>query len=117
MTINDKIQSLCRYYLCKLRPIAEKHNLGRWIDRTINDNEGGKCMATEEEVAFLSRCVDDERLSRSDIPRVIGKSYRYCVENDLFDHIKKLRFVGIYSKVSALLFNENKDDGNRQDTL
>lgn len=53
---------------------------------------------------MLSRCVDDERISRKDIPEILGKSYRQCESDGVFDRIKKLRHVGIYSKISALLY-------------
>lgn len=38
----------------------------------------------------------------------LGKSYRQCNDDGTFDNIKKLRHVGIYSKVSALLFKSKK---------
>lgn len=106
------LQNLCREYLGKLKPIANKHGLREWLNGVITMNEQGRCAATEEEVIFLSRCVDEERLSRNDIPKLLGKSYRYCIENDLFNKIVKLSHVGIYSKVSALLFNEKQKHNN-----
>ena len=68
-------------------------------------------MATEEEVCLLSRCIDDERLKRTDVPKTLGKSYRQSVEDGDFDKIAKLDHVGIYSKVDTLLYkaeNEGK---------
>jgi hypothetical protein len=59
-------------------------------------------------VELLSRAVDDERLSRSEVPQVIGKSYRQANEDGDFEHIKKLKHQGIYSKVSALLYKSRK---------
>lgn len=114
----NKLQSLCREYLGRLKPIANKHGLCEWIDNIINDNKQNKCVATEEEVMFLSRCVDEERISRTEIPHLLGKSYRHCFENDLFDKIKKLPHVCIYSRVSALLFNEKQknDYGSKNKT-
>ena len=55
---------------------------------------------------MLSRMVNDERLSRLDIPALFDKSYYECTETNLFDKIKKLPHVGIYSKVSAMLLKE-----------
>jgi hypothetical protein len=52
---------------------------------------------------MLARCVDDERLTRSEVPEVLGKSYRQCVEDGDFERIRKLRRVGVYGKVSVLL--------------
>lgn len=47
--------------------------------------------------------VDDERVSRAEVPKILGKSYRECNEDDDFEKIRKLRRVGIYSKVSTLI--------------
>lgn len=101
---HNKLQKLCRFYLRNLKGVANKHGLGKWVDDVISANKQGKCSSTEEEVEMLSRIADDERLTRKDVPKVLGKSYRKCFENDDFDKVKKLRHVGIYSKVSALLF-------------
>lgn len=105
---NKKLQELCRHYLSKLRPIAQKFGLGGFMDEIINANLRNECEGTQEEVEMLSRCVDDERVSRGDIPKMLGKSYRECFENDDFANIKKLKRVGIYSKVSALLYGAKK---------
>lgn len=115
--MNDTLQRLCRDYLGKLRDIAEKHGLGRWLADTITANARGECSATEQEVEFLSKMCDDERINRQDIPKLFGVSYRYCVDNELFEKLKKLPHVGIYSKVNAILFGvkrnyKSKDNGN-----
>lgn len=52
---------------------------------------------------MLSRMVDDERVNRTDVPRLLNKSYRECNEDGDFDKVKRLGHQGIYSKVSALL--------------
>ena len=52
---------------------------------------------------MLSRLCNDERLMRQEVPEVLGKSYRECVEDGDFDRIDKLPRVGIYSKISALM--------------
>lgn len=103
MKRNETLQALCRGYLERLRYTASKHGLGKWLDDIVRANRNGECEATEREVNLLSRAVDDERLLRSDIPAVLGKSYRKCCEDGDFDRIKKLKSVGVYSKVSALL--------------
>lgn len=95
---NIELQSLCRKYLKKLRYMAAKHGLRKWLNELIKENRRGECEATEKEVQMLSRLCDDERLSRTDVPKVLGKSYRQCFDNDDFDKIKKLKHVGIYSK-------------------
>ena len=108
-TRNDRLQTLCRDYLGRLRPIASKFGLGGFVDNTIRANANKTCVATEREVEMLSRMVDDERVSRVDVAKILDKSYRYCNENGIFDKIKKLSHTGIYSKVSALLYQVEQD--------
>lgn len=107
MNRNDKLQALCRDYLKRLRYTASKYGLGGWVSDIIKANRRGECEATEREVGLLARAVDDERVSRSEMPDVLGKSYRHCVEDGDFDKVRKLPRVGIYSKISALLLKEN----------
>lgn len=117
--MDDDIQKLCRGYLTKLRTLANRHGLSKWINKKIRDNKNGKCVATEEECEILSRVLDDERIARHDMPKLLGKSYRQCVDCDDFAKIRKLKRVGIYSKVSALLFkrknlkNINENNNNK----
>jgi hypothetical protein len=59
-------------------------------------------------VELLSRACDDERVSRADIPKILGKSYRQANEDGDFCRIKKLKRQGIYSKVSTLLYKGNE---------
>ena len=98
---NQKLQEMCRQYLSQLRGVAEKFGLGKFVDDTIEMNLQEKCKATEDEVKLLSRAVDDERISRHELPSLLGKSYRKCVEDDDFSKVETLKRVGIYSKVSA----------------
>ena len=107
---SNKLQELCRGYLCKLKYMAKKHGLGEWLDNIIKANSNHECEATEKEVQMLSRLCDDERVQRKDIPNILEKSYRECFDNDDFDKIKKLKHVGIYSKVSAILFKTKLKD-------
>ena len=102
------MQALCRGYLRKLRHTARKYGLGGFIDDIVKANRRRECVGTEREVQMLSRMVDEERVSRSDIPELLGKSYRKCVEDGDFDRIKKLKRVGIYSKISVLLYKNQK---------
>lgn len=99
---NETLQALCRDYLGKLRYMAKKHGID--VDSIIRANKRNECEATQKEVEMLSRCVNDERVSRTDIPKILGKSYRQANEDEDFERIKKLKHQGIYSKVSALLF-------------
>lgn len=103
MTRNEKLQELCRYYLSRLKEAASKRGLLTWVENIINENKNGHCVATEQEVELLSRCVNDERIARQDIPTILDKSYRQCVDDEDFEKIKKLPHVGIYSKVHTLL--------------
>ena len=104
---NETLQALCRDYLCKLRYMGKKHGID--VDGLIRLNRQKKCEATQREVELLSRAVDDERLSRADVPKVLDKSYRQANEDGDFDRIKKLKHQGIYSKVSALLYKSRKN--------
>lgn len=99
----ELMQSICRGYLVRLRGIASRHGLGSFVDELIESNRRRECEATESEVSLLARCVDDERIERGQIPSLLGKSYRQCVKDGDFSHIKRLKRVGIYSKLSALL--------------
>ena len=105
---NKKLQALCRDYLDKLRYMARKHGLEDWLVNIKKENLRGECVGTEREVQMLSRMVDDERVNRIDVPRLLNKSYRECNDDGTFDKIHKLRNVGIYSKVSTLLFANKK---------
>ena len=103
---NETLQALCRDYLGKLRYMAKKHGID--VDYIIRANKRKKCEATNKEVEMLSRCVNDERVSRTEVPKILGKSYRQSNEDGDFERIKKLKYQGIYSKVSALLYKNRK---------
>ena len=104
---NETLQALCRDYLGKLRYMGKKHGID--VDGLIRLNRQKKCEATQREVELLSRAVDDERVSRTDVPKILGKSYRQSNDDGDFDRIKKLKYQGIYSKVSALLYKSRKN--------
>lgn len=105
---NACLRKLCRTYLKKLRYMARKHGLDSWLDDTIELTKDDACQPTEHEVEMLARCVDEERLQRTEVPQVLDKSYRECVDDEDFEKIRKLRRVGIYSKVSTLLYASKK---------
>ena len=104
MTKNEILRKLCRKYLKKLRYIAMKHGIASWVDETIEATKNPNCKPSEYEVNLLARCVNDERIKREEIPPLLGKNYRKCNEADDFSRIKKLPTVGIYSKISAVLY-------------
>lgn len=118
MTINDKLQSIFREYAERMRSVATKHGLGKWLDNILQANRNNECSATEEEVEMMARLVDDDRLTRLEIPPLLDKSYRMAFEDEDFENIKKLRRVGIYSKVNALLYafklKKDKENGNQR---
>lgn len=83
---NETLQRLCRSYLGRLRYVASKHGLLPQLNNLIAMNKRRECVGTEREVMMLSRLCDDERVSRADIPKILGKSYRQANE----DQLKKL---------------------------
>ena len=103
-----RLQDICRKYLSQLRAAAVKHGLEKWLDDIIKANKNEQCKATEKEVAALSRFLDDERVTRHEIPKILKKSYRECNDDEVFSKIKKLNRVGIYSKLSTMLLNMKK---------
>lgn len=105
---NDKLQIICRDYLRKLKGIASEYGLGKFIDDTIELNKQDKCQGTEEQCNMMARILDDDRLERKDVPKVLGKSYRECYHDGTFNKVRKFKRVGIYSKVSALLLLNSK---------
>ena len=107
MKRNETLQALCRDYLGKLRYMAKKHGID--VDSIIRANKRKECSGTEYECQMLARMCDDERISRTDVPKVLDKSYRQANEDGDFDRIKKLKHQGIYSKVSALLYKSRKN--------
>ena len=107
MTRNAKLRQICRDYLIKLRRVAYKRGLRDWIKQTIELTKDENCKPTDWEVMLLSRAVDDERLSRAEVPPLLGKPYNQCIDDDVFDKIKKLKRVGIYSKVNTMLYAES----------
>ena len=99
---------MCRSYLKRLRYFAKKHNLSQELENLIKQNKNKKCAGTELEVQMLARAVNDERLKRTEVPPILGKTYRECFDDDDFDKIKKLPKQGVYSKVSTLLYASKK---------
>ena len=109
---NETLQALCRDYLLRLRYMAKKHGID--VDSIIRANRRSECEATQKEVEMLARCVDDERISRTDIPNLLGESYRQSESRGVFDRIKKLRHVGTYSKISALLYKSKRNERTKK---
>jgi len=104
MTRNSKLRQIAQAYLQRLKGIAETHGLSEWLNKAIKDTKRKDCEPTEHECEMLARMVDDERITRNDVPPILGKSYRACFDEEHFEKIKKLRQVGIYSKVDTLLY-------------
>lgn len=117
MTRNAKLRQICRRYLQRLRRMANKHGLTSWLDQAIKDTKRKDCEPTEKECAMLSRLVDDERLKYDEVHKIIGKGYQDCFNDDDFDKIKKLKRVGIYSKVNTLLYAESLKEKQKNTKL
>ena len=96
--------------MTRLIPVAERLGLSAWLHKTIEDNKNKKCSGTEEQVEMLARLCDDERITRTEVPKILGKSYRKSYEDGDFDNIKRLKHVGIFSKVSALLLKNDESN-------
>ena len=105
---NDELQRITRHYLESLKSLASKFGLGKWVQDVIEENKRGECSATIDETQALARLCDDERVARQEVPKLLGKSYRHCVENEIFERLKKLRHVGVYDKISVLLFKKSE---------
>lgn len=105
--MNDELQRITRHYLSLLRNIASKFGLKDWLDNLIEENKRGECSATEDECRMLTRLCDDERVTRQDVPKLLNTSYRHCVDNNGFERLKTLKRVGIYDKISVLLFKKS----------
>ena len=105
---DEELQALCRSYLKKLRRVAKKRGLAPFVDEIINRNIRKECNGTQSEVEMLARLCNDDRITREEVPDVVGKSYRDCCEDDLFNRIKRYKNVGTYSKVSAICIKNKK---------
>jgi len=108
---DNMLQSIFRCYLFKLHGKADKYGLGCWFDKTLERNLNGECSPTEEECDMLARLCDDDRITRDEIPNVIGKSYRKCCSDGDFNKVRKLKRNGEYSKISALLLKNDTKKG------
>lgn len=112
---NDTLQAICRGYLVRLRNVACRYGLGSWLEQTISASKRGECEATETEVEMLSRICDDDRLTRVEVPKILGMSYRKADMAEHFQNLRKLRRVGIYSKVSAMLYKQQLEENDKSD--
>lgn len=107
MSVDSRLQEMCRCYLSRLRYRARKHGLLGWVNATIRANKRRECEGTQQEVEMLARMVDEERMKREEIPPLLGKTYRDCFDDDDFSRIKKLHNVGNYSRVDAEIYKES----------
>jgi Trp operon repressor len=104
-----ELQEIFRSYIKVLKNKFDNETVSECINKLLCDNENGKCSATEEQVDMIAKLVDEDRMKREEIPQMFGKSYKQCVEGNIFNKIKTLPKVGIYSKVSALLLKDKLD--------
>lgn len=105
---NETLQSMCRDYLSRLRYMAKKHGLLPQLNNLISMNKRRECVGTEREVQMLSRMVNDERVTRTDVPKMLGKSYRQSVDDDDFSRIRHLPRLGTYLKLDALILKDEQ---------
>ena len=110
---NGILQRLCRMYLSQLESLADKYGYGDVIREIIKDNKRGTCEGTKEEVELLSRAVNEDRLCRKDVPKLLNKSYRQCIDDGDFEHIPKLPRLGIYNMVDAVIYKFNKKNNKK----
>lgn len=108
----ETLQTIARTYLAKMKTLAKKHRLDGWLNEVINANKRGECVAPKQEVDVLARMVDEERIGRREIPDLIGISYRTMNDNDLYEKVRKLGHVGVYSKNDALLLKAEMENEN-----
>ena len=106
MNYHNKLQQLCRKYLKKLYRKARDIGLDEFVERTITENENGRCTATVEQVNMLAFLCWDDRIKREEIPDLLGLSYRFCLTGNLFKRIRKFKDKGLYSKIDTLLLSE-----------
>lgn len=106
---NSDLQRIVRSYLKRLSHIASKHHLLPWLKDIIRQNKKGECKATRYEANLLARLVDEEGVLRKDVPKLLGKSYRYCVDNNIFGSIKKLKPKGKYSKIDVMMLKDKEN--------
>ena len=101
---DNAIQQLARIYLCRLKSLASKYGLSKWLDNIVEANNKEQCTATIEDVDMLSRMVNEERINRTDVPKVLGISYRKCVDKEVFEKdVRNLGHQGTYSNVDTIL--------------
>lgn len=114
--MNDVLQAMARRYLVRLRTVAERRGLRTWLDAVIKANRKNECEATEKEVRMLSRMCDDASVNRAQVPELLGKSYRRCVEDGDFERLRtNRRNRGIYDKVSVSLLAARINKRNNKD--
>jgi hypothetical protein len=104
---SNKLQILCRHYLESLKQRARRHGLCRIVCDLIDANKREECKASENDVEMLARLCNDDRIARKDIPKVLGKPYNQCFNDDDFKHIRKVVNRNSYSKISTLMYAED----------
>ena len=107
-----ELQENFRSYIKVLKNKFDNETVSECINKLLRDNVNGDCAATEEQVDMIAKLVDEDRMKREEIPRMFGKSYKQCVDDNIFSKIKTLPKVGIYSKVSALLLKDKLEKNN-----
>lgn len=68
MSCHNKLQQLCRKYLKKLYRKARDIGLDEFVEKTIAENENGRCTATVEQVNMLASLCGDDRIKGRKFP-------------------------------------------------
>lgn len=111
MRNRDVIQYLARRYLRKIRDMANIAGLNEEVDKLITENEKGDCRASKEQVELMCKAFDESNIKLHDIPKELGKSYRYMDEHNLVKNIHKYENKGLYSLLDVLILKEKLKGG------
>lgn len=105
MSYHNKLQQLCRKYLKKLYRKARDIGLDKFVEKTIAENENGRCTATVEQVNMLASLCGDDRIKRTE------EAQKYFSESvsDL-DEMKKNILKGLVDRFKGLTCKIFDDD-------
>lgn len=104
----ELMQTLTRKYLNRIMLMSDKYQIRSYVSDLIEKNLKGECISTKEDVELLAKIVDEDCIKVREIPKVLGVSYRYIIDNNI--KFKKLEDKGRISKVDVLLVKERLKD-------
>lgn len=107
MSKDDILQSLARKYLRRLRKDAKSIGMEGELDRIIEANENGMCVADKKQVDKLSRMFQDDKIKYYDIPEILHTSKRRLEEGNIIKKsIRKFKDYGSFSKIDTLMLKD-----------